>query len=229
VRPAYSLAGLALLLGMGTQLDAGGSGSGTTRTVEPDIPPSSYWAGSKGRGLLKYLVRCALEGNTEARLALPGETLHFQGGVGLAQAWIERPLTNREQRWVSACLFALTNELGKTVRVDLRGTHPLLERVAAEDTRDYSLHEGGFFGNAFLAAPVAYVCTGAAHEAIARLPIGEVRRCARPSGEVSSLGQPLSRCGFIITGSCSSPSSFVVDGERFDEVVHVWLPPLPRN
>jgi hypothetical protein len=199
--------------------------------IQLNIPADCYFASPEGRGLLKYLVRCALDATTEADLTLPGERLTFVGGVGLAPQWAERPLTLTEQRWVSACIFALTNKLGKTVRVDLRGAHPKIG--AATDTQEeksgYPLHEGGFFGNMFLSAPVAYVCEGADREMLREFPIGKVRRCTQPSGKTTAGGQPLSECGFIMTGPCSSPPSMVVGGERIDEVIHTWLSPEPRE
>jgi hypothetical protein len=201
------------------------------RRIELDIPADSYFVGPEGRGLLKYLVRCALDANTEAHLSLPGGKFIYMGGIGLAPAWSERALTLTEQRWVSACIFALTNKLGKSVRVDLRAAHPKLgeKTDTGEEKRTYPLHEGGFFGNLFLPTPVSYVCEGSGRKKMLDYPIGKLRLCAQPSGSTTPGGQPLSQCGFIITGPCDSPSSYVVNGERFDEVVHTWLPPEPHD
>lgn len=199
------------------------------RTVELDIPSDSLFASAEGQGFLKYLVRCTFPPNTEAQLKLPSTTLSFDGGIGLAPAWAERPLSLSEQRWVSACLFALTNKLGQTVPVDLRGAHPQVGDTTDEEKRDYPLHEGGYFGNIFAPEPVAYVCEGADHNRMRDLPIGQVRRCAEPSGESTPEGRPLSECGFVITGPCSSHENFTVNGEPFSEVVHVWLPPMLRE
>jgi hypothetical protein len=199
------------------------------RRIELDISADSYFASLEGRGDLKYLVRCALDADTEAHLNLPDEKLTYRGGVGLAPEWVSRALTLSEQRWVSACIYALTNKLGKSVLVDLRGLHPKIGKETEEEKRTDTLHEGGFFGNLFLPSPVAYVCEGADRKKMLDFPIGKLRRCAQPSGTTTPSGQPLSECGFIITGSCDSPSSFVVNGERINEVVHIWLPPEPLN
>jgi hypothetical protein len=212
-----------------TQGSAANSPATLTRRIDLNIPAGSFFASREGRGLLKYLVRCALDAGTEAELTLPGENLTFTGDVGLAPAWAERALTLTEQRWVSACIHALTNKLGRSVRVDLRGAHPKIEADTEEERRTYPLHEGGFFGNLFQPKPVGYVCEGADRKKMLELPIGKLRLCAQPSGITMAGGQPLSACGFIITGPCSSPSSFVVDGQRFDEVVHTWLSPEPRD
>jgi hypothetical protein len=199
--------------------------------IELDIPADSYFAGPEGRGLLKYLVRCALDADTVADLNLPGEKFTYMGGAGLAPEWAARALTLTEQRWVSACLYALTNKLGKSVRIDLRGTHPKISQATdtEEEKRTYPLHEGGFFGNLFQPVPVGYVCEGADHKKMLDFPIGKLRLCAQPASMTTPGSQPLSTCGFIITGPCSSPSSFVVNGERISEVVHAWLSPEPRN
>ncbi len=202
---------------------------GVIRTVELDIPSDSLFASAEGRGFLQYLVRCTFPANTEAQVKLSSETLSFQGEIGLAPAWAERPLSLSEQRWVSACLYALTNKWGKPVLVDLRGAHPRFGDATDEEKRDFPLHEGGFFGNIFAPEPVAYVCEGADRDTLHELPIGTVRRCAQPSGESTPGGRPLSECGFVITGPCASPEGVTLDGEPFSEVVHIWLPPIARE
>jgi hypothetical protein len=200
------------------------------RSLELDIPAGSYFASEEGRGLLKYLVRCALDVGTEARLELPGETISYTGAIGLAPEWAERPLTMVEQRWVSACILALTNKLGRSVRVNLRAAHPSIGQAdTEEEERVYSLHEGGFFGNLFLPEPKGYVCQGTDVSRTRAFPIGNLRLCAQPSGISTLDGRPLSQCGFIITGPCNSIDSFVLDGEPIEEVVHVWLSPEPRE
>ena len=187
------------------------------------FPADSYFASAEGRKILKYLVRCALEGNTRAQVTLPDEKLILNGSIGLAPGWIHRPLRLDEQRWVSACVYALTNKMGKSVRVSLSGSHPKLTS-AETGHKISSLFEGGFFGNLFLPTPIAYVCEGSDRKKLSKYPIGSLRLCAKPSGKTTKDGKVLSECGFIITGPCSSPSSFVVEGEFYKEVVQVWLP-----
>jgi hypothetical protein len=139
---------------------------------------------------------------------------------------MRRGINVTERRWVSACVFALTNKLGTPVQVTLRASHPKIDSTTdtEQEKGAYPLHEGGFFGNMFLPTPVGYVCEGAARTRMLDVPVGALRLCAQPSGEAGPGGTSLSDCGFTITGRCESPSSFVVGGERVDEVIHVWLP-----
>lgn len=180
-----------------------------------------------GREVLRYLIRCALDEGTQA-IALHGdEQLTFRGSVGLAPAWEHRPLTITEERWVSACLYALTNKFGKTIQVSLRGQHPKLdtETLSEDERQAFTLHEGGFFGNFFAAHPSAYACIG---DGLIENPGATVLRdrvCAIPAQGLGPNDQRISACGFIVTGPCASPSSFTVQGSRYEEVVHVYLRP----
>lgn len=81
------------------------------RRVELDIPADSYFAGAEAGASSSVFVRCALDADTEAFLHLPGETLTFTGGVGLAPESANRALSLAERRWVSACVYALSNKL----------------------------------------------------------------------------------------------------------------------
>ncbi len=204
-------------------------GGASPRAFALDIPADSYFATDVGRGLLKYLVRCAFDATTVAKLELSGETITYSGGLGLAPAWADRPLSLAEQRWVSACILSLANKFGKSVKVDLRGDHLKFGHDTPEEFQLFSLHEGGFFGNLFISPPAAYVCQGRDISKISAFPIGSLRVCAQSSSAMAPRGNALSQCGIIITGPCSSPSSFIVNGERFEEVIHVWLPPEPVN
>jgi hypothetical protein len=199
--------------------------SSPAQQVALDIPSGSYFAEPEGRGLLKYLVSCALGANTHAQLKLPGETLTFAGNLGLAVDWATRPMTLAEQRWVSACMFALTNKLGANVRVSIRGNHPQVseDTITDDERRTYSLHEGGFFGNLFVPNPIGYVCEGADRQRMLESPVGKSRLCAQPSGLRNAAGQAISQCGFVVTGACSSPAGVEVNGDRYVEVVHTWL------
>jgi hypothetical protein len=104
---------------------------------------------------------------------------------------------------------------------------PIVEEKAVG--LSYGLHEGGFFGNLFVPNPVGYVCEGVDRERMLESPVGKSRLCAQPSGQRNAAGQAISECGFVITGACSSPASFEVDGKRYDAVVHTWLSAEPAD
>lgn len=62
-----------------------------------------------GREFVRYLADCALCAGVAAYADVAGQHHEFPGAMGLAPDWLHRPLTEAEQRWVSACLLARTN------------------------------------------------------------------------------------------------------------------------
>lgn len=139
----------------------------------------------------------------------------------------EASIDASQERWVSACMLALTNYFGKHVDVSLQANSksvPSLEQTE-EETRIFSIFEGGFFGNLFRTNPVAYVCAGTRTKIEAQNPVFRDRICAMATGENTVDGKPLTACQFILTGSCSDPTSFIVNGETYQEVIFVFLKP----
>jgi hypothetical protein len=180
-----------------------------------------------GRHQLKYLVNCALPDSVVLFSVQGHERFTFPGHLGLAPDWLKAPLTPLQERWVSACMLALTNYAGKHVEVSLHakpGAAPFLAPTK-EETRVYTLLEGGFFGNLFSPHPVAYVCSGTHTKIEAQDPVFRDRLCTKASGETSRDGKPLTVCQFILTGPCSDPASFTVNSQTYDEVIFVSLKP----
>ena len=116
-----------------------------------------------GREVYSYIVSCALgQGTTieadipDAEDTAPHDTIYscknghcvFQGSVGLAEHWIDRPLNRNGQRWITACLLARVNHFGVTEIISMRGTASALS-VSPEEAEQYSLQEGAFYGNIF--------------------------------------------------------------------------------
>lgn len=184
------------------------------------------------RHQLHYLVRCALPQHIILSTQHGTDRFTFPGQLGLAPEWLHQPLMSTEERWVSACLFALTNHGGKHVEVSLHATPapvPLLQ-LSADDQRHFPLFEGGFFGNLFRPHPAAYACRGARPPTADYDPVFHDRVCTRPTGEHTPDGKPLTACQFILTGPCSDPASFIVDGAHYREVIFVHLKPgLPHS
>ena len=150
-----------------------------------------------GREVFKYIVECAIpEGITLFATDSQGVTYDFPGAIGLAPRWLERPLNERDSRWVSACLFSRVNAHGVSVQISLRGPSSALD-ISDEERAQWTLEEGAFYGQYFLpeSEPIQwYACSGrnlqGAHE--------HLRDCANPDPEHPGL----TYCGFTYMGEC---------------------------
>ncbi len=219
-----SSAGLALVVAFLASPENGGAAAPPRARPLADF---ALAATPEQRQFLKYLVGCALPAQEALYADANGERFTFPGSLGLAPAWVERALTETEQRWVSACILARTNAFGKTLPVSMRArppTHAALETTARERRR-YALPEGGFFGNLFAERPVAYACDSDRTSTQQADPILTERVCATPSGRKTTGGDPLTRCGFIHVGACGEASRYRVDGETYTEVIFTYLRP----
>ena len=159
-------------------------------------------------------MRCALPADVALYADIEGERFTFPGSIGLAPHWLTEAMTPSEERWVSACLLAHVNYFGKHVRISIRATGivvPELE-ASAEEQQTYTIFEGGFFGNLFAPAPVAYTCQGTRTPAQAQDPILQDRVCTQETGATTAEGMPVTVCQFLVTGPCEEPHSFTVDG-----------------
>jgi hypothetical protein len=179
------------------------------------------------RKQLTYLVRCALPAEVALYANIEGERFTFPGSIGLAPHWLTEAMTPSEERWVSACLLAHVNYFGKHVRISIRATGaavPELE-ASADEQQTYTIFEGGFFGNLFAPAPVAYACRGERTPAQARDPILQDRVCTQETGATTAEGMPVTVCQFLVTGRCEDPTSYTANGLYYPEVVFVYLKP----
>ena len=179
------------------------------------------------REQLKYLVRCALPADVALYADIEGERFTFPGSIGLAPRWLTEAMTPSEERWVSACLLAHVNYFGKHIQISIRATGiavPELE-ASADEQETFSIFEGGFFGNLFAPAPVAYTCQGTRTPAQAKDPILQDRVCTQETGETTAEGTPVTLCQFLVTGRCEDPTSYTANGLYYSEVVFVYLKP----
>jgi hypothetical protein len=179
------------------------------------------------RKQLTYLVRCALPADVALYADIEGERFTFPGSLGLAPRWLTEAMTPSEERWVSACLLAHVNYFGKHVQISIRVTGVTVPELvpSADEQQTFSIFEGGFFGNLFAPAPVAYTCRGERTPAQARDPILQDRVCTQETGETTAEGTPMTVCHFLLTGRCEDPISFTVDGLFYSEVIFVYLKP----
>ena len=172
-----------------------------------------------GRALSPYLVKCALP----AQRQIAAEDEKLPGGLGLAPEWLERPMTAKERRWISACLLALMNASGEHVEVSLAGGHDNLPSSAEEPV----FREGAFYGDLFGAEPESFVCSG--DEDVEHSSARAKRVCTEPAGE------GVSKCQMAHAGRCETAcadgrahdSGFgkCLGGDRrYDEVITIFLP-----
>ncbi|HSN98526.1 MAG TPA: hypothetical protein VLS89_09510 [Candidatus Nanopelagicales bacterium] len=169
--------------------------------------------GDLSRQLLLYTVRCALDSTQSVSFSWVDEAGEshdelYWGSLGLAPSWADEPLASEEdQRWVSACLSALTNWYGVSVIVSLRGGHPELAQVDPSEQAIYTVREGAFWGNLFSAAPEIWACHEPASAAYAR---SSRRDCAAGHATVDPVTgeEAVSPCGIVgLAGSCAGVCS----------------------
>lgn len=181
-----------------------------------------------GRRMLGHLIECALEADVVATAEVAGEAFGFPGSLGLAPHWLERTASEIEQRWVSACILARINYYGLRVPISLRAPELGLDSLkpSEKEREKFAIHEGGFFGNLFAPAPVAYVCDGTRSDSERRNPELRKRVCAALSSDPELADQGVSRCGFRLVGVCEQRTVFEVEGKAYREVIHVYLAPV---
>lgn len=182
---------------------------------------------AEGRELLKYLIDCALPQDATVEFKHQEQSYAYTGGAGLAPDWLSGPLSEKEQRWVSACLLSRVNYFGKKVLLSMRSLNednidiPKFLQPSSEEIQSFTFFEGGFFGNIFTNNPVAYTCVGEQKNLLNES--FKDRICTKPSGQFLSSGEPISMCGFIITGKCSDPNSRKVNGIEYREIITTFL------
>lgn len=169
------------------------------------IAASPLMSDADGRSLLAYVITCAFDWETKVTVSMEGKTASFEGGIGLAKGWSGRALTHSEKRWMTACLLAHANALGRKVPLSLRGSHPALATTTDEEL-EFTVEEGAYYGNLFNREsdkPEVLACSGkSAEDPCARVTSRWVadRVCAEGSATESA-------CGFFVVGSCFASDS----------------------
>ncbi|HTR53433.1 MAG TPA: hypothetical protein VMJ10_22220 [Kofleriaceae bacterium] len=141
--------------------------------------------------VLSYMVSCALPSGVTV---YDSNDQPYLGEIGVAPDWVNRPLDDRDQRWLSACLFARTNDLDVAVPISMRGPNNALTPDAGEIAA-WTLQQGAFYGNYFtpLSEPILWAACSGSDDTTS-----EQRICAEP--DPSNPGY--TKCGFIYTGDC---------------------------
>ncbi len=134
--------------------------------IDPDHPLSSpaglhpnspMLSDPANHQLIEYLVECALPPGHSIITDVGGETLEFEGLVGLAPEWEDDACDQDCQEWVSACLLARTNVSGDDVVLWLKADHPA---IGMETHPLFPVYEASFFGNLFADPNDSYICQG---------------------------------------------------------------------
>jgi len=199
------------------------------KTIDLLADDAGLGATVDGQRLLKYAVQCVLPAGEKLMTSRDGESVTLDGALGLAPEWRNHPLSETDQRWLSACVLSRINAFGVTVLLSLRGQHPALtQALGAEEKAAYGFAEAAFFGNVFANPPVLYTCRGNGGTPIA--PTRQQRVCS----ETSLSDSGLSRCGMVVLGDCANVCStrdlqqgFYRDcsggGRSYAEVITVFL------
>ena len=202
-----------------------GSGHGETvplRDITLTETPES-------RQLLRYLVSCALTETDSVEFFTDGQRVVYQGSMGLAPHWLHQELSQTEQHWVSACIYARTNYYGVPVQISMRDLsaekpYPRL-RINTEESKHFQLFEGGFFGNIFTAPQnSAYICVSEKQqENIEHLKTLK-RICTLPDSSYQANPLTISYCRFLIVGTCQGNGvESAPDGSVWNKVIYTFL------
>lgn len=222
--------GLAIAPGGQGQADMAETGRDQRAAAPIDSLPlnlTAFAATPARRLLLKYLVSCALPEGVLLYADVDGHRHRFAGSLGLAPGWIERGLTPSEQRWVSACILARTNYFGREVAISMRAPAPAPAALQSspEERTNFSLFEGGFYGNIFQDEPRAFACSAERTPKQAADRSYQDRVCSEPSGSTLPSGESLTRCGFVHAGTCPAPENFTPGPDGYREVIFTYLRP----
>ena len=156
----------------------------SSNALEADPSSAPLLATADGRDVYSYIVGCALA-----------------GGLGLAADWADHKLASKDERWVSACVFARVNLHDTSEAISLRGDHPGLA-VGQDEAELYTLEEGAFYGNLFTHEddPIDWNACRGVSEAAGGEPGGlALRDCTEPDPADATK----TLCGFNFAGDCS--------------------------
>jgi hypothetical protein len=190
---------------------------------------SKYANSEQGRHFLSYLINCALLPTQGAYAIVDGRRYDFPGGLGFAPHWLDRPLTEGEQRWVSAGILALTNFFGKHVQISMRNPNSGFTSLKAsqEEAEEFTLYEGDFFGNVFADPSVSCVARAPRTPGEEDDPVLAVRvgtqidpdippswACPSPGAGSSSRAEPTNPTPIVSTASSTTNTSASTSNPR---------------
>jgi len=200
----------------------------SSTSLEANQVTAELLATAEGRDVYSYIISCALPDVMSIEADVPGaadtappNTLYtctsehciFSGALGLAEYWIDHKLAPKEQRWVSACLFARVSNYDTTEAISMRGPHDSLT-VSVDEAELYDVAEGAFYGNIFTDfpdanAPIDWNACRGEGQASGEFGGLVLRDCA----EEDPANPGFTYCGFKYAGDCAdytpaSPSPY---------------------
>ena len=229
---------LALMIGFCFLLITVTYGNGNTgRRIESwnmekyELEDNGLMYSDEGREFLSYLIECALPENASVFFEIGGTKYEYEGAMDMTPRWLDSPLTESEERWISACMLARTNHFGHTVQISMRAEHSDLQslQVSEEERNDFTIHEGDFWGNLFVDEPVAFVERGTRTLEEAEDPGLQKRVCTEIDESLSTQENLISRCGFILSNVGSESEARSVCGQKYQEYISVYLKPDKNN
>lgn len=159
---------------------------------------STMAATADGRSVGAYYIACALASGhnvtTSYTDSFGTHNVTFNGAIGLGDSWTSGTLSTAQQEIVSSCMLSRMNENGVNVNISIRGNSSALNSTSQE-LSSYTLQEGAFFGNVFLAVHQGWyvgACKGSG-------TAPSTRQCAQ-APNLPDLG----KCGLIYSGLCSN-------------------------
>lgn len=161
------------------------------------------------RGILSYLVDCALSANDKLSVTLDdGETYEFVGDMGLATSWRNAPCDQACQEIVSSCITARGNYYGVHVEISMRAERgPPVLHLSPGEREKFPIQEGAFYGNWFAFPSVAYGCRGRGYDPYYQV----VRRCAQEKGDCGII-RPFFTCDLFDGATQSETATKACEG-----------------
>ncbi|WP_437282387.1 hypothetical protein WME90_17975 [Sorangium sp. So ce375] len=193
--------------------------SGNPHTAEALRDPAA-------RTLLKYIAGCALPAGDGFTIAVDGDEFSFEGELGLAASWGEEggACDGACRSWVSGCVLARVNYLGRKVSISVRGDRAELLADKVERTA-YPRREAAYYGDIFAQEPRYFACLPPETSALTRACGPSLETCAiQVAGSCDSLcddansdgsfpncrGKVLTRSGKLIVEKTPHPGSITV-------------------
>jgi hypothetical protein len=203
----------------------------TSSALTSNASTSAALSDPDSREVLKYVASCALPAGNQLDVTVGGVPYSFPGELGLAPQWGQTNGTCNTscQEWVSACVIARLDYLGQDVQISLRGSAAALAAPSSE-TDTYTVAEGAYYGNIFLATPVMYGCVAPGRSGLPRVCgpttagciVEDLGSCDQACGKAQEDGS-FPRCSNRNSSAANGDSTF--QGRTYDASVTVFLAP----